>query len=112
MERVTVAKIEESNPIARIYYKKAIQEDKKIEENIGVLPFYAIYLDSVYRAASVVIKLSREERKAVIKMINFSDTTDKERLEQEATKELTTLISENYGVEEIELFSPVKVLSK
>ena len=42
-------------------------------------------------------------------MINFS-TFDKEFIEEEATKELTSLLDENYGIKEVEV-NKVKSLS-
>ena len=108
MGYVSVAQIDENNLLSNIYYRKAIDVNKEVESSIGKLPFYAIYLDGIYKAASL-IKLNRENHTANIVMVNFNNDIN-EKVEEEATKKLTDLITDSYDVEEIEV-SPVKVLS-
>ena len=106
MKPISVAKIEKTNPIAHIYFRRAgLLENKELIEKI---PFFAIYRDGVYEAASIII-LDEENSKAKANITYFSAIDNKE-LEEEAPKKLTSLINEKYGIEEVEV-NPVKVLS-
>ena len=107
MENVSFAKIEKNNPCVKSYLKKINKVEKGLQEEL--LPFYAIYLGDVYKAA-MVINLEKENRKATIKMISFS-AFDQEFIEKEATKKVTNLLNEKYNIDNVEI-NPVKVLSK
>ena len=104
MENVNVAKIDKNNPCAKSYLKKV----NKIDEGLK-LPFYAIYLGDIYKAA-MVVNLEKENRKAIIKTINFSSSD--QSIFEEATRKLTSLLNSNNDIENIEVNSvPVKVIS-
>lgn len=104
MENISIAKIEKNNPCIKAYLRKI----NKVEEGLK-LPFYAIYLGDIYKAA-MVVNLEKENKKAIIKMFNFS-MCDQELIEEEAAKKVTNILNTNYDIDNIEI-TPVKVLSK
>ena len=109
MKTVTVGKVEPTNPVFRDYVKTAKSWDKenkiKIKKDDKILPFYAIYLDGLFLAAST-IEFDREASSAKVAMINNS-INYYEEIQAEASQKILDMLVNDYKAEEVE-FSYVK----
>ena len=112
MENVNISKIDSTVPNALAYVRKINSWDENGDFNIKkdekLIPFYAIYFGDLFLAASVV-ELDKENSKAKIDMINGS-IFDREVINQEATRKLTSMINDDYGINNIEV-NHIKKLS-
>ena len=101
MKTIGIHKIKPTNPNVRAYEKviKFWDEDEffSIREEDNYKPFYAIYLGDIFLAAST-IEFDKESSVANIALVNGS-RANHEFINKEATKKLTDIAKEEYGVE-------------
>lgn len=96
MKTVTVGKIDATNPNLSAYEKTIKFWDNEGNFNKeSKQPFYAIYLNDMFLAASTMY-FDREASVVNVSLINGSNT-NYDMLEQEATKQLTDIACSEYG---------------
>ena len=109
MKTISIGKVEPTNPAFKSYLKTAKSWDKenkiKLEKDDKLLPFYAIYLDGTFLAAST-IDLDKENSRAKVAMINNS-ITYYDQIQAEASQKILDMLVNEYNAEEVE-FSYVK----